>query len=606
MGADKVVHLLDYGAGNVRSVENAIVKCGFSVETISSPEDIHMADVLVFPGVGSFGDAMRKLKSEGFVEPLKEYIKSDKRFFGICLGMQTLFEASEEEDGIQGLGIIPGIVRRFNNVQAFKDSQKEDSGLSVPHIGWNGVLRHKSSRLFSDVSGAIEEKRAYFVHSFCAPMSEENKEWVLTTTHYGTEFISSVQKGNVMATQFHPEKSGSLGLDILRGFLSHKEDPREFTPYTSGKTEPYPEVRISKRVIACLDVRKNDAGDLVVTKGDGYDVREKKAETPKEEGPPKKKGKVRNFGKPALLAGRYYEEGADEVTFLNITQFREDTLEAESMHDMLKEVSKSVFVPLTIGGGIRDYGKITALEVAAKYFRSGADKVSMGSYAVHAVIRLRDELSGKPNGETAIEKISKVYGSQAVVISVDPRRIYIETPEEEAEAKAAGYTVFEVLDDRPLKDKLAYAKWLATSQGKEYEDTEDSKLSKAELEKVDPVKKKCWFQCTVSGGRKREPLDAIQLAKGVEALGAGEVLLNSIDKDGKNSGFDIALVNAVSDAVGIPVIASSGAGAPCHFVEVFDKTKASAALAAGIFHREEVEISACKQAVKDAGLPVRM
>lgn len=602
---NKVVHLLDYGAGNVRSVENAIAACGYEVKTIVRPEEILEAGRLVFPGVGSFGNAMRRLQEKGFEEPLKAYLAADRPFFGICLGMQTLFEGSEEEPGLPGLGVIPGLVRNFENVEGFKAEGNE--GLTVPHIGWNGVRCLKPSRLFANVPGGMDDKRVYFVHSFAAVQTEENKDWILCTTRYGVDFVAAVQKGNVMATQFHPEKSGGLGLEILKGFLSQDTDPE--TPATSADA---PCLGLSRRIIACLDVRKNDAGDLVVTKGDGYDVREKKSDaetteegeqTAEDSEPPAKKGKVRNFGKPAELAKRYYEDGADEVTFLNITQFREDTLEAETMHEMLRAVSQNVFVPLTIGGGIRDYGDRTALEVAAKYFRSGADKVSLGSYAVEAVIGLRDELKGQPDGSTAIEKISKVYGNQAVVISVDPRRIYLESDEEVADAEAKGYKVFEVVDDRSEADKQAYRRWLKTSIGEEpaAEDNDES----ASKEAGEPVKSKCWFQCTVAGGRKRRPLDAVQLVQGVEKLGAGEILLNSIDKDGKNSGFDIALVDAVRSSVGIPVIASSGAGAPEHFVEVFSKTKAEAALAAGIFHREEVEIEAVRSAVDKAGIPVR-
>ncbi len=578
---EKTVHLLDYGAGNVRSVRNAIIKCGYKVVTIENAEEIKSAETLVFPGVGSFGNAMRRMKTKGFVEPLKEYIAANKRFLGICLGMQTLFEGSEEDESEKGLGIIKGTVKHFKSVST--------AGLSVPHIGWNGVNWKKGSRLYSKEHD-LGSFRAYFVHSYCAIPSAENEDWVLSTTTYDTEFISSVQKGNVMATQFHPEKSGTVGLDIFRGFLETLTDPSE------APAAPKETVGLSKRVVACLDVRANDAGDLVVTKGDGYDVREKKEESGESA---KKKGKVRNFGKPAELAGRYYEDGADEVTILNITSFREDTLEADVMHEMLIAVSENVFVPLTIGGGIRDYGKTTALEVAARYFRSGADKVSLGSYAVEAVIHLRDKLGNVCDESTAIEKISKVYGSQAVVISVDPRRIYLESEAEVLEAKANGYSVFDVKDERSHAEVRAYKEWLATSVGEPKPELSEEKGNR------EARPSKCWFQCTVAGGRKRRPLDAVQLVQGVEKLGAGEILLNSIDKDGKNSGFDINLVDAVRSAVGIPVIASSGAGSPSHFVEVFSKTKAEAALAAGIFHRNEVEIKDVKGAMREASLPVR-
>ena len=297
-----------------------------------------------------------------------------------------------------------------------------------------------------------------------------------------------------------------------------------------------------------MDVRANDAGDLVVTKGDRYDVREK--------------GEVRNLGKPVELARRYYEAGADEITFLNITGFRDFPLKDMPMLEVLKQTSRHVFVPLTIGGGIRDYtdpsGRTySALEVAAEYFRSGADKISIGS---DAVLIVEDYLAkGKKTGKSAIEQISAIYGNQAVVISIDPRRVYVDTPE------GKPYHVIETEMPGPNGEKY------------------------------------CWFQCTIKGGREGRPVDAVTLAKGCEALGAGEILLNSIDRDGTNSGFDIELINAVADAVSIPVIASSGAGSEAHFLDVFTRTGAEAALAAGIFHRREVPISAVKHYLAEKG-----
>ena len=301
--------------------------------------------------------------------------------------------------------------------------------------------------------------------------------------------------------------------------------------------------KLAKRIIACLDVRANDQGDLVVTKGDQYDVREQEA------------GTVRNLGKPVELAKRYYLEGADEITFLNITGFRDFPLQDMPMLKVLEETSRQVFVPLTIGGGIRDFtdkdGKsYTSLEVASEYFRSGADKISIGSDAV--IIAEAYVKTGEKTGKSAIETISYVYGAQAVVISIDPRRVYVNAPED--------------VPHKVIKTEVP------GPNGEGY----------------------CWYQCTVKGGREGRPMDAVTLAKACEELGAGEILLNCIDKDGTNSGFDIELINAVKNAVTIPVIASSGAGCEAHFHEVFTKTNAESALAAGIFHRQEVPIGDVK------------
>ncbi|HOU90741.1 MAG TPA: HisA/HisF-related TIM barrel protein, partial [Polyangiaceae bacterium] len=204
----------------------------------------------------------------------------------------------------------------------------------------------------------------------------------------------------------------------------------------------------------------------------------------------------------------------------------------------------------------------SALEVAGEYFRSGADKVSIGSDAVAIVEAYL--ASGVATGASAIEQIARAYGSQAVVVSVDPRRRYVARPE-----------------DAPPRVRV-----LPTS------------LPGPRGERL------CWYECTVRGGREGRPVDAVTLATVCERLGAGEILLNCIDRDGTNAGFDLELVAAVRGAVSIPVIASSGAGAVEHFSEVFATTDVEAALAAGIFHRREVPIEAVK-AHLEGRVPVR-
>ncbi len=513
-----MITLLDYGAGNVRSVINAIESLGEVVKRVTCAEDIQQAEKLVFPGVGNFGNMMKILNEQNYVNVLKAYLESDRPFLGICLGLQALFETSEEAESTKGLGFIQGAVKRF------------DIDLSVPHIGWNGLTIRKPSPIFNGLRG---DEKFYFVHSFhVVPLDQEV---VLTTTNYGYEFVSAVQKGNVIATQFHPEKSGRAGLRILKNFLT-SQGKSVMPPVVSEGT------RLSRRIIACLDVRSNDQGELVVTKGDRYDVREN--------------GDVRNLGKPAELARWYYEEGADEITFLNITGFRDFPLEDMPMLEVLKKTSENVFVPLAIGGGIRDYtdkdGRVyTALEVASKYFRSGADKVSIGSDAV--LIAEAYLKAGGKTGKSAIEEIARVYGNQAVVISVDPRRVYVVSPDE--------------VRHHVIETKIKGPK------GENY----------------------CWYQCTIKGGREGRDLDAVTFVQICEKLGAGEILLNCIDRDGTNSGFDLELIHAVKNAVSIPIIASSGAGCAEHFVEVFTQTKAESALAAGIFHRREVSVGEVKK-----------
>ena len=522
-----MITLLDYGAGNVRSVINAIERLGEQVRLVAVPGDIDQAERLVFPGVGNYGALMRTLREKGLREPLVRYLRSGRPFFGICIALQALYEASEEAPDEPGLGIYPGMVRRFVD------------DLAVPHIGWNGVKARKPSPLFAGMRG---DEKFYFVHSY--QVTAVGGQEVLTTTDYGTEFVSAIEDGALAATQFHPEKSGEAGLKLLENFLAGSRGAIK-PAHCPQKTA------LAKRVIACLDVRANDQGDLVVTKGDQYEVREKKAS-----------GAVRNLGKPVALAADYYQQGADEIAFLNITGYRDFPLNDLPMLQVLEEASKQVFVPLTIGGGIRDFtdrnGVFTsALEVAARYFRAGADKVSIGSDAVLIVEQYLQD--GKANGMSAIEQIARVYGNQAVVISVDPRRVYVRSPQE-----APRKTIQVIATAEPGPNGEAY----------------------------------CWYQCTVRGGREGREVDAITLAQVCEQLGAGEILLNCIDRDGTNAGFDLELIQAVREAVHIPVIASSGAGSAAHFLEVFTKTRVEAALAAGIFHRREVPIAEVKKTLQ--------
>ncbi|KXJ92057.1 putative bifunctional histidine biosynthesis protein hishf [Microdochium bolleyi] len=543
------VHMLDYVAGNVRSLVNAIEKLGYTVSWVRTPEEVASADKLILPGVGHFGHCLSQLSSAGYLPAIRAHIDSGKPFMGICVGLQALWGGSVEDPDVPGLGVIRGKLDRF-----------DDSDKAVPHIGWNSA--NASSRALYDLR---PESKYYYVHSYKYPYVAGELEaagWTVATGTYGAQnqfggevFVGAVAKGNVLATQFHPEKSGVAGLRVLKSFLTG-EGARTLGQEVAG---PAPTGGLTRRVIACLDVRANDQGDLVVTKGDQYDVREKS------EG-----NDVRNLGKPVELAKKYYEQGADEVTFLNITSFRDLPVADVPMLEILRRTSETVFVPLTIGGGIRDTvdtdgTKVSALEIATMYFKSGADKVSIGSDAVVAA----EEYYGagrKLFGNTAIEQISRAYGNQAVVVSVDPKRIYVPKPD--------------ATRHHTIKTNFPSQ----TESRDEY----------------------CWYACTIKGGRETRDLDVVELVQAVEAMGAGEILLNCIDKDGTNSGFDLELINQVKSSVRIPVIASSGAGNPQHFEEVFEKTTTDAALGAGIFHREEYTVKQVKDYLAEKGLEVRL
>ncbi|GAA5872701.1 hypothetical protein JCM16303_004613 [Sporobolomyces ruberrimus] len=614
-----MLYILDYGAGNVASLANSVRSLGFDFEWVKSVEDIEKADRILFPGVGSFGSALEGLRSRGFAEPLKAYLASGRPYMGICIGMQALFETSEESPSVPGLGVIPAHVGKFSG-----------SDKSVPCIGWNGTVEKREIGSEGKEAYGLGkgEESYYFVHSFRVGADQKGVEdWALTLTKYGEEvYVSSVQKGNVFATQFHPEKSGKAGLDVLKAWLTATEKGGVGMIDTS-RTELRDEGTVqedlvrkgfTKRIVACLDVRANDNGDLVVTKGDQYDVREDDDEkeeeaTPKSgapeesastdpsapvasttlpsatssEPPAKRQRQVRNLGKPVDLARRYFAEGADEVAFLNITSFRSCPLHDQPMLDVVRQSAETVFVPLTIGGGIKDTvdpdgQSRSALEVAGTYFRCGADKVSIGSDAVFAVEELLKN-DNKPSGKTGIETISYAYGAQAVVVSFDPKRVYANSLEEIPESHRTSAVD---LSSPVLPSGRKTSTPLRPDLGPNGE-------------------KFCWYQCTVLGGRQTRDIDVVQLAQGVALLGAGEILLNSVDKDGSKSGFDLRLVDLVRSSVSIPVVASSGAGKVEDFEEVFKVTEVEAALAAGIFHRKEVPIEDVKKHLTETGVKVR-
>lgn len=444
---------------------------------------------------------------------------------GICVGLQALFDGSAENPNVPGLSIVSGSLTRFDNVDK-----------SVPHIGWNSArVSENDASQHESFYGLRNSSKYYYVHSYAVPYQPgllEREGWTVAIAKYGEEqFIGAIGRGTVFATQFHPEKSGVAGLRVLKAFLRGKSWETLGRMSQSDTSQG-----LTRRVIACLDVRTNDEGDLVVTKGDQYDVREK--------GSAASGGQVRNLGKPVDMARKYYEQGSDEITFLNITSFRNCPLADLPMLEILRRTSENVFVPLTIGGGIKDTvdvdgTKVSALEVATLYFKSGADKVSIGSDAVVAAEEYFE--NGKHlSGMTAIETISAAYGNQAVVVSVDPKRVYIKSPSE------TGHHAIKTQFPGPL--------------GEQY----------------------CWYQCTIKGGREGRDIDVQQLVTAVEAMGAGEILLNCIDKDGSNGGFDLELINDVKSLVKIPVISSSGAGNPAHFEQVFERTSTDAALGAGM------------------------
>ena len=269
---------------------------------------------------------------------------------------------------------------------------------------------------------------------------------------------------------------------------------------------------LARRIIPCLDCDLGVPGGRVVK---GIEFKQ-----------------IRYAGIPWELAGRYYEDGADEIVFLDITASHE---RRETMTGVIKKTSESVFVPLAVGGGIK------SVDEAREVFNAGADKITLNTSALK-----RPEL---------ISEISDRYGNQAVVLAIDAKRRY------------------------------------GREEGREIIETPEGP---------------CWFECSFYGGREFTGIDAIAWAKDAVSRGAGEILLTSMDRDGTYDGFDIPLTDAVAKRVRIPVIASGGCASPDHMLEVFQKTEASAALAASIFHFGEWNIRDVKAYLKERGVNVRV
>lgn len=209
-----MIAVIDYDAGNLKSVEKALVHLGEKVVVSRDREEILSADAVILPGVGSFGDAMEKLKSYNLIDTIKEVVKREIPFLGICLGLQLLFERSDESPEAGGLGILKGEILRI----------PDKEGLKIPHIGWNSIDLSGNGRLFE---GIPSQSYVYFVHSYYLKAEDENI--VKASTEYSTHIHASVEHNNVFACQFHPEKSGDIGLNILSNFakISHENNKGE-------------------------------------------------------------------------------------------------------------------------------------------------------------------------------------------------------------------------------------------------------------------------------------------------------------------------------------------------------------------------------------------
>lgn len=469
MTAPFEVVILRTGTANTASVLSKFSCMGTRARLSDDPRDVRDAGHVVLPGVGSFGAAMERLTRAGLVEPLRTRIAAGRPTLCICLGLQLLFEESDESPGVRGLGIIPGRVTRF------------PASARVPQFGWNRV-HAPAAHAF------VRAGDAYYANSYRATAAPRG--WRVSTSDYAGPFLAAIERADVLACQFHPELSGSWGIRLLirwlageqlLGMLLHEAPPPPAAPGT-----------LPVRVIPCLDVR-----DGRVVKGVKF-------------------ADLRDSGDPAQQAERYDLQGADELVLLDVSA---TTSERAHQVETVRAVRRVLNVPLTVGGGVRSF------DDAARLLDSGADKVAVNTAAVE-----RPEL---------IADIASRLGNQCAVLAIDAAR----TP--------AG----------------------------------------------------SW-EVVTHAGRRRTGIDAIDWARRAAALGAGEILLTSFDRDGTGEGYDLDLVRAMARDVAVPVIASGGAAGPSHMADAV-RAGAGAVLAASIFHDSVFTVGSVKDELARAGVPVR-
>ena len=705
------IAIIDYNGGNVASVKNALERLGFEYVVTRDPEVILAADKVIFPGQGRAGPAMKNLREAGLDGTIR---KITKPFLGVCLGMQLLFESSEE-DGVKCLGIIKGRVKKF-----------KEPGTKVPQIGWNTVVQTSFDPLYENVPGTFY---AYFVNSYYADTAKRN---IIGGSGYGTTvYPSVVRKDNFYGIQFHPEKSEDTGIRLLKNFC---------------------ELGVSKKQNEMLVIPAIDLidGKCVRLRQGNYD--EQKTYS----------------GQPLAVARTFVRDGAKYIHVVDLDGARQ----GRPMNDkLIKKIAAESDVPAQAGGGIRTF------ETAKAYLDAGVDRIIVstsalsdpgmvqrviaeygpGRIAVSVDVRggfiatqgWRTKSSGRVGaflnkltglGVTTIiyteisrdgtlegpdyEGVSKILkkpfrvivaggirklkdiqrlnqmGVYGVIVGkalyektvelkevnrfVLSSRVFRETVRPAQSVTKRIIACMDIADGRVVKgtnfrglrdagnpvelgkyysesgvDELVFLDIAATVEGrktlyklveriaksitipftvgggvktirdiKRLLDAGADKVSigSAAIEdpdlvtraaqefgsqcvvvSVDPKKKEdgSW-EMYVKGGREAAGVDAIEFCKDMAWRGAGELLVNSLDRDGTKNGYDLELLRRITEEVSIPVIASSGAGSKKNFFQALTRGCADAALAASLFHTGEIRVNELKRYLSDNGIAIRI
>jgi imidazole glycerol phosphate synthase glutamine amidotransferase subunit len=343
------VVIVDSGVANLASITGAFRRLGASVAVTADPARVRDAARVVLPGVGAFGTGMAALRNNGLDAVIREAAARGTPLLGVCLGMQLLCEASEEDPGTVGLGVIPGTCRRL------------PSGVRVPHLGWNTVTPEPRARL---VTGGF----AAFANSYALRESPQSPAgWTPAWSTHGTRFVAALERGAVLACQFHPELSGAYGAALLERWITGRAAPVQPTADAGGG--------LRRRLIPCLDVQ-----DGRVVKGIRFQ-------------------NLRDAGDPAEQAALYEAQGADEIVILDIGAAPEGR---GTQVETVRRVRAAIQIPLTVGGGIRSVAD------ARQLLAAGADKVSVNTAAVQQPALLTE--------------LARAFGRQCVVLAIDARR----------------------------------------------------------------------------------------------------------------------------------------------------------------------------------------
>lgn len=346
--------IVDSGVANLASVRSAFRALGAATVVTKDPEVVRCASHVVLPGVGRFASGIENLRERGLDSAIVKRHRERLPLLAICLGMQMLADGSDESPGSFGLGVFPG---RFLRLPA---------SVTVPHLGWNNVT--------GAYDGVLPSGMAAFANSYA--LCEAPADWSVAWTTHGPQFVAALTQGRTLACQFHPELSGSFGLNLLRAWLTDDtfQTNRASPGDTSGST-PGTTMGLTRRIIPCLDVR-----DGRVVKGVRFQ-------------------NLRDMGDPAEQAALYQEQGADEIVVLDIAASPQGLA---TRLDTIRSVRERLHIPLTVGGGV---GTVAD---AHRLLSAGADKVSVNTAAV------RDP--------SLIERLAVTFGSQCVVLAIDARR----------------------------------------------------------------------------------------------------------------------------------------------------------------------------------------